>query len=120
MTAPRRLPLAGRLGAVAVVVLVLMAVRHFFGAQERELLVRLPPGSEPVASVEFRIVRADGTQLLRALQPKAVGGRSAVLHAKLPRGDLRVEAWPQGAAPCEGTVTLAGEESAEVDLTPRP
>jgi hypothetical protein len=115
----RRLPLTARLGVVALLLLVLAGVRHFYGAEERELLVRLPPGSENVASVELRIVREGGTQLFRTLQPKNTGGRTVVLHAKLPRGDLRLEAWPAGSPPCEGRVTLAGEASAEVDLMPR-
>ena len=119
MSAARRLPLSGRLGAVALFALVLLLVRHLYGASERELLVRLPTGAETVTSVELRVVRASGEQLLRTLQPKTAGGRTVVLRAKLPRGDLRVEAWPTGAPPCEGTLTLAGEESAEVELTPR-
>lgn len=119
MTLPRRLPLTGRLAAVALFVLVLLVVRHFHGASERELLVRLPPGSEAVTSVELRVVRASGEQLLRLLQPRAPGGRTVVVRAKLPRGDLRIEAWPNGGRPCEAAVTLGGEETVEVELAPR-
>jgi hypothetical protein len=114
------LPLTARLAVVGLLLFVLFAVRHFYGAEERELLVRLPTGSEAASSVELRVVREGGPQLLRALRPKTVGGRTVVLRAKLPRGNLRVEAWPSGAPPCEGRVSLADEESVEVELTPRP
>lgn len=121
MSTPRQ-PLLRRLVPIAALLLVLVLVKQFFGAQATQLFVRLPADAEDIRSLSLRVVRDDGREVLRALRTKpAATGRTFVFETRLPRGTLTIDAWPEpsdGRA-FHGTLTFEGDEAADVDVVRR-
>lgn len=125
-TPARPPPLARRLlvrfGIVAAAFAIAWVIMRVYAPVETDLMLVVPEAQRDIKGIDIRVTRPDGTQVLRARQPKLKDTRTVVLPVKLPRGELRIEGWTYGGGPnvaLEGHVAFDGDESVDVELRPR-
>ncbi len=85
---------------ILVAAAVILVVGALYGPHSVTVFVELPEGSQSVSSLQMRVTRLDGNEVLRAYRERhPTGARSFVVHTRLPRGTFEMEAWPDGKPP---------------------